>query len=294
MLVDKYLKFIAEGLAKAYRGRFAPTVMLTLNSSGSFYFKWFRLLLVNLEHTLVLPGGRDSEGAASGRVASPRHKSEKYLVRLPLNRKMFEAANSIVEYSQSNIDNVLSSPLADVYSGKVVYIAPLLRKELHIKPNNRDISSVHTMMNLTGLDDRRARISGELAVRSGLHIKNLIGLDSDIYSRLDRVGVMLNLHQTDHHHTLEELRILPALMSGVLVVSEPSPLVDSVPFGRFIRFSEVRDMPDLLINLMGNFAAEWDRTFIHGGFSKAVAEMESMNAKNFALLASRIQMGKQR
>ena len=37
---------------------------------------------------------------------------------------------------------------------------------------------------------------------------------------LDSTQILINVHTTAHHHTLEEYRVLPALLRGCVVVSE--------------------------------------------------------------------------
>jgi hypothetical protein len=37
---------------------------------------------------------------------------------------------------------------------------------------------------------------------------------------------MINMHQNDDYNTFEELRILPVLLSNVIVISEVSPLIE--------------------------------------------------------------------
>ena len=46
--------------------------------------------------------------------------------------------------------------------------------------------------------------------------------------------ILINIHQTDHHHTFEELRVLPALQCGVLVICEHSPLSNLIPGNDYI------------------------------------------------------------
>ncbi len=43
-------------------------------------------------------------------------------------------------------------------------------------------------------------------------------------------AILINVHQTSHHHTLEELRLLPALLRSMAIVSEETPLFKHVPY----------------------------------------------------------------
>jgi hypothetical protein len=110
---------------------------------------------------------------------------------------------------------------------------------------------------------------------------NLSGLVGDASTHMSRIGILVNLHQTEHHHTLEELRILPALLQGVLVVSEPSPLIDKVPYSKFVTFASIEEMPAVISRLMDNYEESWANTFTTGEFTKVVAELEESNKKAF-------------
>lgn len=291
--VDEYLKLIANGVSTKDLG--APRLVMIVTSSG-FLKPWFSkiasIVVVNLEHTLVLPGGRDSSGAVSGQVPSIHDESEKYLVRLPQHSAVFQMANAIVDYSKPNISNVLLSSLSAVYQEKVVYIAPLLRTRSYMNRSNRDVSTVYTIMGATKDrdSDRRMQILDQITGRCGIAFQNITDLSSSADMRLESMGILLNLHQTDHHHTLEELRILPALLSGVLVVSEPSPLVERVPYGKFVKFAELDRMPDVLLGLVENFETEWDSTFGDGCFVDTVSALHDSNSRSFDLIGKQLRL----
>lgn len=46
--------------------------------------------------------------------------------------------------------------------------------------------------------------------------------------------IIINIHQTEHHHTMEELRVLPALLCGAIVICEKSPLTHMIPYNDYI------------------------------------------------------------
>ena len=54
---------------------------------------------------------------------------------------------------------------------------------------------------------------------------------------LDSTQILINVHTTAHHHTLEEYRVLPALLRGCVVVSEDVPLAREVPYADSIVFA---------------------------------------------------------
>ena len=50
--------------------------------------------------------------------------------------------------------------------------------------------------------------------------------------------ILINIHQTPYHDTFEELRCLPALQNGVIVVSEKSPLSHLVSYNELIIWTD--------------------------------------------------------
>ncbi len=76
-----------------------------------------------------------------------------------------------------------------------------------------------------------------------------------------RSRILVNVHQTDHHDTLEELRILPALLCGVLVISEDVPLKAHIPYARFVIWSRFEDLADTIAKVDADYAAWHERIF---------------------------------
>jgi hypothetical protein len=199
-------------------------------------------------------------------------------------------ADQIIEYSIPNLVNILQSEHKALYAQKSHYIAPLLSPNmLNIGTEGRDLSKAFTFMFLPEGGDRRSRIIENLT-KSGISMANLSGLVGDASTHMSRIGILVNLHQTEHHHTLEELRILPALLQGVLVVSEPSPLIDKVPYSKFVTFASNEEMPGVILRLMDNYGESWANTFATGEFTKVVAELEESNKKAFKELVQNLKL----
>ncbi|RTL71088.1 MAG: hypothetical protein EKK41_11755 [Hyphomicrobiales bacterium] len=76
-----------------------------------------------------------------------------------------------------------------------------------------------------------------------------------------RAKILINIRQTDHHHTLEELRVLPALLGGVVVVSEDAPLRDRCGYDGHIVWGRLADLPGIVRDVESNYAAYRARIF---------------------------------
>jgi hypothetical protein len=80
---------------------------------------------MNFEHTLVVPGGRDSQNAPTGSILVP-DSDETYLIRID-NYNSLNQFDIIIDYSFPNCVNIASAgPLFSQYLKKTICISPLL------------------------------------------------------------------------------------------------------------------------------------------------------------------------
>jgi hypothetical protein len=94
---------------------------------------------------------------------------------------------------------------------------------------------------------------------------------------------MVNVHQTDHHHTFEELRCLPALMNGVIIVSEDVPLKEKIPYGNSIVWAKYEKLADKVKEVQDNYEDYYRKIFtedlrktIHTLHENNVAQFQNM------------------
>ena len=211
------------------------------------------------EHSLVLPGGRDmSADTPVGKVVSIFNTNETYRVRMvscDLNKY-----DIVVQYSMANVRNFEVSgvfPLSLL--SKIVYVpsieyldAPVHRREI--------LGPITTFIDVN--QPRRRELIERLrkhGIQSVNH--NTVNGRASMMVLYDSIAVMINVHQTPHHHTLEEFRVLPALLRGVVVVCENSPLTDAIPYSEFVVWSSIEDMPSTVQEVMGNYDTYFNRIF---------------------------------
>lgn len=218
------------------------------------------LLHISDEHNVVLAGGRGVHPSVrSGRVPT-RDNSSFYLVRL--NYPSCVAASDIVlEYSNMNIQNLRLSGFYDSeFLNKYVYVPPMPFAYDPLKKNH----SLHVMITTFGYPspgDRRSIISSEIG-NNLIDIRNVHYSSLDEYAaHLDEARILVNVHQTPHHHTLEEFRILPALLRGVIVVSEWVPLQDTIFFAEYIIFAPYNEIVKTAIHVNENYNEIWNRIY---------------------------------
>lgn len=239
---------------------------------------------LQFEHTLVKPGGRDSGGARPGSVPLA-DGSGTYLVRVA-DRARLEALDAVIEYSLPNLANLRGSGTFDDYLQRVVHVAPLLYPE-DFSPRQRHRAMV-TLFADTG-QPRRAEFLDK-AREAGLPLRNVRRVfgHADLQALHDDTRILVNVHQTDHHHTLEELRILPALLRGVVVVSEDVPLKEHVPYARFVVWSSYERLVDAVRDVDLNYARYHAAIFGDGALAGVLASMRQANADNVEAAVRRL------
>lgn len=221
--------------------------MLNVHSKNAKYTNTIRLG-INYEHTLVKPGGRSvPKNTPHGNIM---YKNDKYLVRL-CNYKLLSACDIIIDYSNLNIQNVKGVSEYKSFTDKHVYVAPCVYDTIHVDTNNRDIQCLTLIIDTT--QPRRKQLLNNIKETSLEHvnIKNCYG--EQLQQMYRRTKILANIHQTPHHDTFEELRCLPAIQNGVLVVSEPSPLKELIPYSNLIIWAEYDNIVDKIIDVYKHY-----------------------------------------
>ena len=159
---------------------------------------------------------------------------------------------SVFEYSNANVNHIKTSEYFKENSDIFRYYPPLLY----------DISNSDR--------DRNNRFKNCLTIHNSTIRRNNVHqkIDMDYYHNvcsgnvyckntmkniLNEYKILVNIHQTDMYGTLEELRVLPALMTGILVISEDSPYKEHIPFSNHIIWSSYDDIVDTINNVLENY-----------------------------------------
>ncbi len=228
------------------------------------------------EHTLVIPGGRDSAGAVIG-TTPIAGSDEHYRVRIE-RYEYLQKLDAIIEYSAPNIAHIAASGQFEDYLRRNVQIAPLLY-DFDAGTMQRSDNMI-ALFSEFGQPRRAAFLQQAQSLR--LPLRRIKGLfDGEHLRRLYRnTKVLVNVHQTDHHHTFEELRVLPALLCGVIVVSEDVPLKEHIPYARFIVWSRYEDLGDTLRSVHEHYGEHWQRIFGDPELAEVLAQMRQRNIDN--------------
>jgi hypothetical protein len=191
-------------------------------------------LFFQVEHNLVLKEGRsvDKNNLLFGNIKSI-YNDDNYLVRI-IDLEKYNNYDYIIEYSLLNIENIKRSNLFDhIFLNKILYLPPFIYTIDFNFNKNRDIQLLTTYINEE--EPRRKHMFYLLNSNNICYInKNNIFNKYKLCEIYDNTKILINIHQTDHHHTLEEFRILPALSRGVIIISEIIPLKEIIPYHNYI------------------------------------------------------------
>ncbi len=141
----------------------------------------------------------------------------------------------VVEYSNTNIMNFAQSE---------IYLQSFIDKMVYVPHTEYDYAPFHPTRDLTRFTtynhptrSRRKAILSTLWDQHGILTVNYKGIHSreDMMALYDSKAILINIHQTPHQHTMEELRLLPALLRGLVIVSEENPLIKHVPYAHLPR-----------------------------------------------------------
>jgi len=223
----------------------------------------------NYEHTLVLPGGRDTVNAVPGKIYDEYGKPMDYLVRL-VNRESLAMADLVIDYSFQNIANIfLSGDFKDI-DDNIINIYPSLYEEHHLCKviGPRVLDCITTFYDIN--QPRRKKIVDELMGLCGddYNYRNINNCFSknDLQDLYLHTKILVNIHQTDHHHTLEELRVLPALQCGVLVICEKCPINENnyfnVVYDDYIIWAEYGDIVQKTAEVFSNYEKYFQDIFL--------------------------------
>ena len=207
------------------------------------------IININYEHTLVKRGGRSiPDGTPFGNINDDNN--EKYLVRID-NYDILNNSDIIIDYSNPNIYNVKTCPIYDSFSKKHIYISSSIYKPYFIK-ENRNIITLTTFINIH--EPRRVELLTNIKNEKINHINiNNCFQENQLQYILKNTKILINIHQTPHHHTLEELRVLPALECGVIVISEKSPLFEMIPYRNLIIWTTYEDIIEKTKEVINNY-----------------------------------------
>jgi len=127
------------------------------------------------------------------------------------------------------------------------------------------------------MNEPRRKTFFEGLVAQQIPVQNINNVFDQIEKTYAQIKVLINIRQTDHHDTLEELRVLPALRCGVIVISEEAPLLKECRYSDFIVWGKLEDLPRLTQEVLANYQVYKDRIFNSKHFERRMQRLELSN-----------------
>jgi hypothetical protein len=235
-----------------------------------------RSILLQIEHTLLKPkDARGNSAVFSGQLPLA-NSSSVYLVRIHDFAKL-QLADLVIDYSRINLWNVRSAMDLKAYFQKTICISPALYP-LHLSTQKR--AGVITLFGNTEVERRKCFL--EDLKRHAVVSKNISGVYSGVEQIYQKAKVVINIRQTDVYDTLEELRVLPALRSGAIVICENAPFKEKTAYSQFIIWGSLEEIPQLVKDVEINYEVVHRRIFGDGSqnsaFNQRMARIERCNA----------------
>lgn len=227
------------------------------------------------EHTLVKPEGRSVDEKIYGDTDFMYGEQGKYLVRIP-DYAYYSNLDGTIEYSLPNMINIASSEQTRSYLDTATYVAPIIYSDFDFEPGIRTrtfaLYSKNPSVNRNNFSKETADcdieyVHGAFSKESLAHVYSLS-------------KIMVNVHQTPHHHTFEELRCLPALCRGVIVVSEDVPLREAIPYHEHIVWAKRSELANKLRDVQNNYA-DYHKEIFTKDLSDKLEALHSSNIANF-------------
>ena len=224
------------------------------------------LVIIDTEHMIVIPD--DSVKNHKDNVCNVFDDSSDLIPNHNIrfnNITLMERADVIVQYTMPNLVYAKTSKKYEHLVNKMIYIPPLL-----ISPTNNPINHTrnhHVIMTCMYLypEDRprRFKLFENLKSRH-IPIENINNLKTfnELHQMMLDTKILINVHQTDFHHSFEEFRCLPALLSRVIIISERPPLWETIPFHSFIIWCSYDEIVDTVEYVLGNYDSIYDDMFI--------------------------------
>jgi hypothetical protein len=278
-VVDDYYKMIVELVNNFLLNNPEISVNVTIcNNNYKFNNENKTIKIdINFEHTLVKKTGRDTNSNTTfGKITYDDNNY--YLIRIN-NYDVLDSSDIVIDYSVPNIENVKSNELFNSFSNKHIYISPCIYK-CDFRKENRYIPVLTTFINVH--EERRESFLKSIEKKNIQHVNVNNCFDTIVLEKLYKsTKILINIHQTYHHDTVEELRILPALQCGVIVICEKSPLYELIPYNDLIIWVEYDKILEETIEIINNYDFFYNFIFTE----KNINKLKSLNNINSKILS---------
>jgi len=146
-------------------------------------------------------------------------------------------------------------------TSKFVYVPPFVYPYSNHTNRSQDIATTFSIQSIRS-SKYRARINRTLSELFPNYRNIFVSYRAQaMLPFIDRMRIMVNIRQNPAGVTIEELRILPALLRGVVVVSETVPFVELIPWHEYVVWCRYQDIAKTVEHVSQNYKYYFDRFF---------------------------------
>lgn len=230
------------------------------------------------EHTIISKGAHNYDKyCADTKIINQNNSDIVELYKITMQTEgIINNSDIIINYSSVNQLNFkISMDFKFIYK-KMVVINPL------IYPYYNEIGNrtIHCLTTFLYPDRPQKRIDFLNKIReNGINHVNINTCNSteDFINLYRNTKILINIHQTFFYHTIEELRILPALMCGVIVICEEGPLKEYIPYHDYIIWTTNDNMIQTIRDVEQNYESLHNKFFSGSRLSNLLEIMAESN-----------------
>ena len=241
------------------------------------FFNYKKLIKIMINYDQLLLG--------SNHFSNDYSNPDRYIQNIDfLNNFVFNVANRII---WSSSDMIIDYSIINKSITQVIKDKSMIKQTLYIPPlfyeynpftNKRDINIITTG---NFHIERRAKFCDNMYLNNMplLTITNSYSYESDL-NLYKNTKILINIHATASDMTFEELRCLPALLSGVIVISEESPFKELLPYKDFIIWSSIENMVEKTKEVMNNYESYYNAIFINSNIAEIFKKMKTNSTES--------------
>ena len=276
IVIGDYCRYVQE-LLLSKLGDIKKNIVIFYECPGLGFLKYCMPsanIYLQIEHTLLKHQLSNTEFTFSGNLKIS-NQDKSYLVRID-NFDKLNQADVVFDYSRINLHNIRSSTDLLAYSKKTFCISPAIYP-LKLSIDGR--SGAITLFGNTNIPRRKLFL--EDLDKHQVVSQNISGVYFGVEKVYEKAKIVINIRQSDLYDTLEELRVLPALRSGAIVICENAPYMQKTAYSQFVIWGSIEEIPSLIIEVEKNYEAVHRRIFGDGSensrFVKRMRRIEKCN-----------------
>lgn len=233
------------------------------------------IVYINEEHTLISKGAwMYNDYNTYTKILNTADDYYKIVIQNP---ELIKKSDIIINYSAVNHMNFkISMDFKDVFK-KMTLVHPLIYPYYNGSRDNRNIHCLTTFL-FPDRTQKRIDFLNTLRVNGINHVNvNTCETTGDFIRLYMNTQILINIHQTYDFHTVEELRILPALMCGVIVICEEGPLKEYIPYQNYIVWTTQENMIRTIRHVEANYEDFYNKFFSESRLSNLLEIMAESN-----------------